>query len=541
MEWEAAILKKKAQRTASIQKFSRLEKSAERSTFAERLVGNVDVPTLTKLYAEGNITVEDIVVAFIARGASCFSQMTLLTSSETNCLTEVLFENALQQARELDRYHRQHRELIGPLHGVPVSLKDQFDIASVDTTFGYVGRSFQPASKDATVTKILKDLGAVILTKTNVPQTILWGETENPIWGLTTLPHKPAFTAGGSSGGEAALLALDGALCGWGTDIGGSIRGPSHFNGLFGLKPTSSRISHRGVPGPHEGQEHVPSSVGPMSKRLTSLVTVTRAVLNAQAWLSDPKVVPIPWREGLYLEVQTRRLKIGLILDDGIVKPHPPVERAVKEAAALLRNAGHEVIIWDTSEHMGFIEIQDQFYRADGGEDIRRDISAGGEPMIPHVEALVESSKAISVYEYWQLNKAKMLAQQAYNEKWTKSGVDVLLSPVAGHTALPHRCFRYTGYTKIWNFLDYTAMSFPFTTVSEDLDSEDICRTSGTDTSALDEVRNPLDTYNQGLWDLASMKGLPVGVQIIGRRFDEEKVLGVAKVLEKEIEKQKQV
>ena len=95
-----------------------------------------------------------------------------------------------------------------------------------------------------------------------------------------------------------------------------------------------------------------------MSKRLTSLVTVTSAVLNAQAWLSDPKVVPIPWREGLYLEVQTRRLKIGLILDDGIVKPHPPVERAVKEAAALLRNAGHEVIIWDTSEHMGFIEIQ---------------------------------------------------------------------------------------------------------------------------------------------------------------------------------------
>ncbi|KAJ4502144.1 hypothetical protein HRR78_007196 [Exophiala dermatitidis] len=476
MEWEAAILKKKAQRTASIQKFSRLEKSAERSTFAERLVGNVDVPTLTKLYAEGNITVEDIVVAFIARGASCFSQMALLTSSETNCLTEVLFENALQQARELDRYHRQHRELIGPLHGVPVSLKDQFDIAGVDTTFGYVGRSFQPASKDATVTKILKDLGAVILTKTNVPQTIL-----------------------------------------------------------------SSRISHRGVPGPHEGQEHVPSSVGPMSKRLTSLVTVTRAVLNAQAWLSDPKVVPIPWREGLYLEVQTRRLKIGLILDDGIVKPHPPVERAVKEAAALLRNAGHEVIIWDTSEHMGFIEIQDQFYRADGGEDIRRDISAGGEPMIPHVEALVESSKAISVYEYWQLNKAKMLAQQAYNEKWTKSGVDVLLSPVAGHTALPHRCFRYTGYTKIWNFLDYTAMSFPFTRVSEDLDSDHISRTSGTDTSALDEVRNPLDTYNQGLWDLASMKGLPVGVQIIGRRFDEEKVLGVAKVLEKEIEKQKQV
>lgn len=83
-------------------------------------------------------------------------------------------------------------------------------------------------------------------------------------------------------------------------------------------------------------------------------------------------------------------------------------------------------------------------------------------------------------------------------------------------------------------------MSFPFTTVSEDLDSRDTCRTSGTNTSSPHEVRNPLDAYNEGLWNLASMKGLPVGVQIIGRRFDEEKVLGVAKVLEKEMEKQKQ-
>lgn len=96
-----------------------------------------------------------------------------LTFGETNCLTEPLFESAVERARELDQYYRKFGKLVGPLHGIPISLKDQFNIAGVDTTFGYIGRAFQPASEDAPMTKTLKDLGAVIITKTNVPQTIL--------------------------------------------------------------------------------------------------------------------------------------------------------------------------------------------------------------------------------------------------------------------------------------------------------------------------------------------------------------------------------
>ncbi|KIW39567.1 uncharacterized protein PV06_08169 [Exophiala oligosperma] len=534
MAWEEVAQRKRTQREQCIHAFRRLINGAHkrRTTIAGKLVGHVEVPALTKMYATGEVSVEDVVVAVILQAIEAHEK--------TNCLTEPLFESAVERARELDQYYRKTGKLVGPLHGIPMSLKDQFDIAGVDTTFGYVGRAFRPASEDAPMTKVLKDLGAVIITKTNVPQTILWGETENPMWGLTTLPDRPDFTAGGSSGGEAALLSLDGSLCGWGTDIGGSVRGPSHFNGLFGLKPTSSRFSHRGVPGPHEGQEHVPSSVGPMAKRLSSLVAVTRAVLNSQAWLQDPKVVPMPWREAIYQEVLNRRLRIGLIVDDGIVEPHPPVQRAVREAAALLRKAGHEIVPWDTSEHMSFIEIQDQFYRADGGEDIRREIAGAGEPMLPHVEALVASSKPISVYDYWQLNRAKVRAQQTYNTKWDDAGVDVLLSPVAGHAALPHGCFRYTGYTKVWNFLDYTALSFPWTIVSKHLDSHDVNATSTTDRDRSAGLSNPFNAYNRRLYDLASMDGLPVGVQIIGRRFDEEKVLAVAEILQSEADKSTQ-
>ncbi len=129
---------------------------------------------------------------------------------------------------------------------------------------------------------------------------------------------------------------MSGAVCGWGTDIGGSIRGPSHLCGLFGLKPSSTRFPYAGVPNSQEGQAHVPSSIGPMSRHLSTLIDMTRSCLLAQPWVLDPNVTPLPWREDKYVEVQTRPLKIGLILDDGVVRPHPEIELAVQRAAELL-------------------------------------------------------------------------------------------------------------------------------------------------------------------------------------------------------------
>ena len=129
-------------------------------------------------------------------------------------------------------------------------------------------------------------------------------------------------------------------------------------------------------------------------------------------------------------------------------------------------------------------------------------MTEGGEPFLPHVQALVDSATPISVYEYWQLNKKKVAAQQAYHNMWnsmrSSSGkpVDVLLVPTMPHTALPHRGCRWVGYTKLFNVLDYTALSFPAGKASKELD------------------------------------GHHVGLQIVGRRFEEEKVLGAAKQFE---------
>lgn len=98
-----------------------------------------------------------------------------------------------------------------------MTLKDQFNVKGYDTTIGYVGRAFKPAADDANLVKILEDAGVVFIAKTNLPQSIMWCETENPLWGLTTRPDNPELTPGGSTGGETVLLALHGSLLGWGT------------------------------------------------------------------------------------------------------------------------------------------------------------------------------------------------------------------------------------------------------------------------------------------------------------------------------------
>ena len=156
-------------------------------------------------------------------------------------------------------------------------------------------------------------------------------------------------------------------------------------------------------------------------------------------------------------------------------------------------------------------------------------MEAGGEPYIPHVEALVNRAPAISVYEYWQLNKRRNAAQKRYLDKWnaakSTSGrpVDILITPVMPHVAVPHRSCRWVGYTKVWNFLDYTAMTLPISSVMKDKDSP---------STEHSNTRGPLDAWNDSLYDLERMAGHPINLQIVGRKLEEEKVLGAAKAIE---------
>ncbi|OAX84311.1 hypothetical protein ACJ72_01309 [Emergomyces africanus] len=535
-QWQEIVAKKRSLRDEALKPYivddlhlrpERVENVADRSRIepqAAQAITEIDsIEQLHESLSRGEFTAEDVTLAYIKR-ATVAHQL-------TNALSEIVFEEALKQARELDKTFKETGKVKGPLHGIPVTLKDQFNIKGVDTTLGYVGRSFSPATEDAVLVQMLKSLGAIVIAKTNLPQSIMWCETENPLFGLTVHPRNSKFTPGGSTGAEAVLLALHASILGFGTDIGGSIRIPQNMVGLYGLKPSSGRLPFYGVPVSTEGQEHVPSSVGPMTRDLSSLVYITQHLAHSQPWSLDPRCAPLPWRNEIFTEIQSRPLVIGLIVDDGVVKVHPPIERALQELSAKLRAAGHQVIPWNTDGHQECIEIMDTFYTVDGGEDVRRDVMAAGEPFLPHVERLVNKGKAFSVYEYWQLNKRKVAAQKRYLDKWNRTRapssnqmVDILLAPTMPHVAVPHRCCRWVGYTKVWNLLDYSALTFP---VGE------VCKEKDRLPATPYEPRNELDAWNWGLYDVDAMAGHPVNLQIVGRKLEEEKVLGAAVVIEK--------
>jgi len=227
-DWQSVVASKRKQRADLLNPWL-----SELSSPEEVAVTSIsDAALLSHKICNKEFTAVYVTTAYIKRA--------VIAHKQTNCLTEICFKRALDRAKNLDDYLAQHGKPIGPLHGVPFTVKDQFNLKGFDTTLGYVGRANKTATEDAVFVQILERLGGIVLAKTNLPQTIMWCETDNPLWGLTVNPKNSNLTPGGSTGGEGALLALHGSLLGLGTDIGGSVRIPAHINGVYSLKPSVS-------------------------------------------------------------------------------------------------------------------------------------------------------------------------------------------------------------------------------------------------------------------------------------------------------------
>jgi amidase len=302
---------------------------------------------------------------------------------QSNCLHEIFFDKALERAQFLDNYQTEHGEPVGGLHGLPVSLKDQFHVKGIDTTMGYIGwiggqLGVEPSKTHQVESQIVTDLlsaGAILYCKTAVPQTLLCGETTNNLIGGQVLnPRNHLLSCGGSSGGEGALLALGASSLGVGTDIAGSVRIPAAFNGVFALKPTPERLSYRDAANTNPGQNTYRSAVGLMSTSAEGLTMGLAAILETQPWLRDPAVVPLNWNQGVFDDFYDRAkigasalkrqspmksglaagdrpkpLKIGVLWGDGMVRVHPPIQRGLEMVVKDLTKRGHTVfntIFW---------------------------------------------------------------------------------------------------------------------------------------------------------------------------------------------------
>lgn len=194
------------------------------------------------------------------------------------------------------------------------------------------------AEKDSVLVKALRDVGAVFYVKTTMPQTGMALETWSTLWGRTLNPRNNKLSSGGSSGGEAVLIALKGSPIGPSSDIGGSIRAPAAFNGLYSIRPSSERIPRGGLQGTTKGQISIKVSCGPACRSMADLKMFTK-VINGHPYAEfEASFIPMPWRE-----VQSpSKLTVGMLEWDGVCMPHPPILRAMRETAAKLEAAGHE-------------------------------------------------------------------------------------------------------------------------------------------------------------------------------------------------------
>ncbi|WP_156288519.1 amidase [Oceanobacillus salinisoli] len=224
---------------------------------------DMDATSIAGAIKKGDLTSSETVTHYI-------EQINKVNSS-INAMVEERFEEALKEAQELDQQAKKN-QFIGLLHGVPISVKEALHVSNMKTTGGLEHRQDLISRQDADVISKLKAAGAVILGKTNTPALSFSQETENKLYGRTNNPWDITKTAGGSSGGEGALLAAGGAAAGIGSDIGGSIRIPAHFNGVIGFKPGMNQVSAEGhFPSVMETLAERMFAIGPMGKSVQDM------------------------------------------------------------------------------------------------------------------------------------------------------------------------------------------------------------------------------------------------------------------------------
>ncbi|CAI7646401.1 unnamed protein product [Penicillium bialowiezense] len=491
-------------------------------TERELEITETDAVMLVDKMIHRDYTSHEVTLAFCKRAA--------VAQQLVNCLSEVIFDQALEAAQRLDTEYETKRVPRGLLHGLPISLKDCFKVEGTDATIGCTAYADQPTTQaeESEITKIMRESGAILFCKTNVPTAMMAGETYNAIYGYTTNPYNRDLSSGGSSGGESALLALRGSPLGVGTDVGGSIRIPASFCGLYSLKPSSGRFPTSGLRDSMEGQKAVPNTVGPMSRSIAGLEMWSKAVLKSEPWMkADPDCFPMPYRE-----VETpKKLCFGLLLDDGIVKPLPPVTRGLLITKAALEAAGHTVIEFKIDEPLYVDHLKYALYRSAAADSLDKIFMRTQEPWprgMEMLEKMVNASRdgdkgpRPTVYDLWNAQAKtteyakRMLKSWAATSTSTNTGreMDALLMPCTVWPASEKYGFIYDNYTSLWNVLDYCASTIPVTYVSEVHDKKKDY-----------QGRNETETKIWNGYSPATFAGAPVGVQLVGRRWNEEYLL----------------
>ncbi|KAJ5890456.1 uncharacterized protein N7473_006684 [Penicillium subrubescens] len=492
-----------------------------------------------------------------------YGKVAVKAQERTNCITELLLPEA-------ESWLESDINLKGPLAGIPVSLKDSVQVKGFDTTLGYSALANQPFREDGPMTRLLKDAGAVPYAKTALPITLLSFESANGLWGHCRNPHVPEYSPGGSTGGEAALLAQGGRI-GIGSDVAGSVRVPAAWSGIYSLRCSTGRWPKVGVSTSMPGQEGIPSVFSPMARTLNDLTYFTKAIVGMQPWKYDYTVHPISWRKELEDEAKSKSLRIGLMSTDGVVPPTPAIERALSTTVAALTAAGHtitEITPPSNADPFTGLNLGSQLLNSDGCHHFEANLRTfePSDPGANQLSRVAHLPRALRYLYYlyvryikrdtvlatlikdfgpkssaalWPLVAKRESYRAVWHQWWDAAPqqFDFILCPANATPALPHKAMHDAvsscGYTFLWNLLDYSAGVLPVGHVDAVRDALVTPYKTALKRVGCDHA------IARGAWkhyDSGKMAGLPTAVQVVGRRWQEEQVLGYMAVVERALE-----
>ncbi|KAK6532642.1 hypothetical protein TWF281_006823 [Arthrobotrys megalospora] len=457
----------------------------------------------------------EVTVAFCKRAA--------IAQQLLNCLTEIFFDKALERAKFLDQ-QLEHGLPLGPLHGVPVSLKDSIDVPGYDSSSGVTALCFRPAKEKSSIVVVLENAGAVCYCKTNIPQTMMALDSVNHVFGRTLNPLNRKLTAGGSSGGEGALIGFRGSLLGIGTDIAGSIRIPAMCQSIYGVKPSSSRFSSNVaateimVPGVFSvGLSY---AHGPLATSLRSCELLLKVVADGKLWEREPHVVFSPWRS-IQSEPRQRQMKFLILMTDLVTTPLPPIERVLRETATQLQARGHKAVILENPPK--FIKqlhgLSNKLVNIEGSHRTSDLLDATSEPKVPWVAARMKRRDPATLKQLLELHDSREKLVVESWKLWNYGGedFDAIISPVAPHPTPRPDDWNGAGYTTMFNLLDWPCGAIPARNVTR----EDLEAPLGIETGT------GWDKYNRtALWDIKECYlGSPLSLQVVGKKLQEEELL----------------
>ncbi|PLB40536.1 fatty-acid amide hydrolase [Aspergillus candidus] len=476
----------------------------------ELSITGMSATALVNGMAAGLLSAEEVVVSFLKRA--------VLGHQLLNFATEFMADRAIARAKELDRYYQQTGRVVGPLHGVPISVKEHIEVKDRTCNAGYVAWVNDVAPEDALLLKYLEKAGAVFHVRTNQPQSLMHLCCSNNLTGATVNPYNRTLTPGGSSGGEGASMGFKCAPLGIGTDIGGSIRSPAAFCNAYGFRPTARRNPCTGLKSPEAGEEAILGVVGPLaSQSIEDLDLFQRAVIDQEPWDQETGLVPVPWKR-----VQpNKEMTVAIMWDDGVVHPHPPITRALQYAKSKLQAAGIKVLDWEPYKHAHGWDIISSMYFPDAASSQRDLLAISGEPALPLTEWAFSYSRPVplTIAESWTLNTQRDTYRDEYHALMKSCNVDFILSPAYVGVAAVMGESHYWNYTAIWNILDQPAVVFPSGLfVDPALDPVDETY----------QPRGEVDAREWAKYAPERYEGAPVGLQLTGKHFRDEETLAAA-------------